>query len=162
MKTRFLACLVMGLLGAGVILGQEEASSRAPKRLLHIPMSVAWEMTRSEFSKESLATQSEHFRETWYVEARGAEIYVVSPRARVMADAMGYASPESELPRHVVLTEADFLQLFGVPALPVSETEVNPEPLITLQLIDAPSKGEDFSFSLAKEEFITIHVDLDL
>lgn len=162
MKTRFLACIIMGLLGTGIILGEEEPSQRTGKRSLQIPMSITWELTRSDFGKESMATQTEHFRETWFVEARGTELYVISPRARVSADAMGVAHPESELPRHIVFSEEDFLQLFGVPAVPYPDVEVPPQPLITMQLIDAPSKGEDFSFNLAKEEYITIHVDLDL
>lgn len=162
MKTRFLACFVMGLLGTGIILGQEETTPRAIKRSLDIPVSISWELTRSDLGKESMATQTEHFRETWTVEARGAELYIVSPRARVGVDAMGFMRPESELPRHVVIPQADFLQLFGVPAAPDAETEMRPEPLITLQLLEAPAKGEDFTFNLAREEFITIHVDLDL
>ncbi len=162
MKIRFLACFVMGLLGAGIILGQEEANPRVIKRSLDIPVSISWELTRSDFGKESMATQTEHFRETWTVETRGAELYIVSPRARVSVDAMGYTRPESELPRYVVISQTDFLQLFGVPSAPAPDADVGPDPLITLQLLEAPAKGEDFTFNLAREEYITIHVDLDL
>lgn len=88
--------------------------------IVRLDLPVAWQLTRVRDSLSNPSMVTESFRETWKIEQRPTgEISLESPRARVLAVAMGGSEPSNRLlvhwPKLLMISEVDFARLVGVP-----------------------------------------------
>ena len=133
------------------------------KSLKSVVFPVFWEKSVSDFRREGVITETEHYREDWTFHMDvGLDMHLSSPRGTVEVSGVDYSAGIGSMPRKIVLEKKDFALLFGVNFPDSSEKEggsSDPE-LVTLALGSNMDIDQKFDFGIESDQYLQIHFSL--
>jgi|GEM_PF-4169537 len=151
------------------------AEIRPPVSRIELP--VSWQVTRARFAGPEAGTQTESYREVWYLEpGPNGEAEIHSHRARVGVYRAGALRDYGRIPPALVLGETEFARLLGLlPADPdmqkAGESGSQTPPaargakeasrsFVTLAIGQDKNAPADLRLKLSEDEHFSIHYEM--
>jgi len=162
-KVMLLLFCILGVLVSGakpVLADFQSAGSRWNQSQKRVVLPILWEKSLSDFSQGGVVTETEHYREKWVLVIEpGLDIYLISPRGRVLVNGLDYSGGLGNMPRKLVLARENFAILFGVPiteSLPIDGEVYNDPELVSISINNEKNADQRFDFGINKDTYLQV------
>ncbi|MFW7381038.1 MAG: hypothetical protein ACOH5I_19640 [Oligoflexus sp.] len=123
---------------------------------LELALPVSWEIITTGFGQSRVASVSESYAETWTFHQRAhGENALASPRGKVPVYGLQRVDRLSRMPRALVISEQNFIQLLGIKFETFGETEPR---LIYLELENRTEQDNTINLQPNADEIVTISI----